>query len=63
MQAKVSDFGLAKYMPQPLPDKTYVKVDSFRGTRGYTADEYMDGQLSTKLDVFSLGVVSEKLFA
>ena len=59
MQAKVADFGLAKYMPQPLPDKTYVRVESFRGTRGYSADEYMDGQLSPKLDVFSLGVVSK----
>ena len=55
--AKVSDFELAKYMPTPLADKSYVKVDSFRGTRAYAADEYMDGQVSPKLDVFSFGVV------
>ena len=58
MQAKIADFGLAKYMPQPSPDKTYVKVNSFCGTRGYATDEYMDGKLSPKLDVFSFGVVS-----
>lgn len=58
MHTKIVDFGLAKYMPQRPPDKTYVKVNSFCGTRGYAADEYMDGQLSPKLDVFSFGVVS-----
>ena len=57
LRAKVADFGLPKPMP-PLPDdKSYVNVTSFRGTRGYIADEYFDGELSTKLDVFTLGVV------
>ena len=46
MSAKVSDFGLAKNMPRPPPSKSYIKVDSFRGTRAYSADEYMDGQCS-----------------
>ena len=45
-------------MPSLPDDKSYVKVTSFRGTRGYMADEYLDGELSTKLDVYSLGVVS-----
>ena len=56
-RAKVADFGLSKPMPPLPPEKSYVKVTSFRGTRGYTADEYLDGELSTKLDVFSFGVV------
>ena len=44
----------------PLPDdKSYFRVISFRGTRGYVADEHFDGELSMKLDVFSLGVVSK----
>jgi len=58
MQAKISDFGLAKEQPSIPDGKSYVKVESMRGSRGYEADEYYDGQLSTKLDVFSFGVVS-----
>lgn len=58
MQAKISDFGLAKEQPSIPDGKSYIKVESMRGSRGYEADEYYDGQLSTKLDVFSFGVVS-----
>ena len=36
---------------------------SFRGTRDYVADEYFDGELSTKLDVLSLGVVTRCITA
>ena len=62
MRAKVADFGISKPMP-PLPtDKSYIKVLSFRGTRGYAADEYLDGELSTKLDVFSFGVVFHDMY-
>lgn len=58
----MADFGLSKPMP-PLPaEKSYVKVTSLRGTRGYTADEYLDGELSTKLDVFSFGVVRKSVY-
>ena len=54
----MADFGLSKLVP-PLPaNKSYIKVTSFRGTRGYTADEYLDGEMSTNLDVFSFGVVN-----
>ena len=58
MRGKVADFGLSKPMPPVPANKSYIKVTSFRGTRGYTADEYLDGEMSTKLDVFSFGVVS-----
>lgn len=58
-RAKVCDFGLARYLPQLPPDKSYVSVDSFRGTRAYAPDEYLDGQLGPKVDVYSLGVVSK----
>ena len=57
MHAKISDFGLAKEQPGMPDGKSYVKVESMRGSRGYEVDEYYDGQLSTKLDVFSFGVV------
>ena len=57
MRAKISDFGLAQELPELPADKSYLSVTSFRGSRTYAADEYFDGQCSTKLDVFSLGVV------
>ncbi len=60
--AKICDFGLAKELPYVPTGKSYVRVESMRGTRGYEADEYYDGQLSPKLDVFSFGVVSESEF-
>lgn len=57
LRAKVADFGLAKMMPTLPPDKSYCRVESWRGSRAYAADDYYDGQLSPKLDVFSFGVV------
>ena len=53
----MADFGLAKMIPTLPPDKSYCRVESWRGSRAYAADEYYDGQLSPKLDVFSFGVV------
>lgn len=35
MQAKISDFGLAKEQPSIPDGKSYVKVESMRGSRGY----------------------------
>ena len=58
MHTKISDFGLAKEQPSMPDGKSYVKVEFMRGSRGYEVDEYYDGQLSAKLDVFSFGVVS-----
>ena len=57
LRAKLADFGLAKVMPTPPPDKSYCRVESVRGSRAYVADEYFDGELSPKLDVHSFGVV------
>lgn len=59
MRAKISDFGLARELPQTPAGKSYVCVQSMRGSRGYEAEEYYNGQLSTKVDVFSFGVVSQ----
>ena len=56
--AKVCDFSLAKPLPQLPPNKSYMNVESFRGSHVYAADEYLDGQLGPKVDIFSLGVVS-----
>ena len=58
MRAKISDFGLARELPELPADKSYLSVTSFRGSRAYAADEYFDAQCSTKLDVFSLAIVT-----
>ncbi|KAF2302404.1 hypothetical protein GH714_036201 [Hevea brasiliensis] len=53
--AKLSDFGLAKFGPQD--DETHL-ITRVVGTRGYFAPEYFaTGHLTLKTDVFSFGVV------
>ncbi|KAL9261466.1 putative serine/threonine-protein kinase PBL21, partial [Drosera capensis] len=53
--AKLSDFGLAKFGPNG--DKSHVST-RVMGTYGYCAPEYMEtGQLTIKSDIFSFGVV------
>lgn len=52
---KLSDFGLAKL--GPTGDKTHVST-RVMGTYGYCAPEYAStGQLTTKSDIYSFGVV------
>ncbi|GAB2291648.1 Probable serine/threonine-protein kinase pbl21 [Dionaea muscipula] len=52
---KLSDFGLARL--GPVGDRTHVST-RVMGTYGYCAPEYaMSGRLTTKSDVYSLGVV------
>lgn len=52
---KLSDFGLAKV--GPVGGKTHVST-RVMGTYGYCAPEYaLTGQLTTKSDVYSYGVV------
>lgn len=51
---KIADFGMARLYPE---DQTHVNT-RVSGTNGYMAPEYlMFGQLSTKADVFSFGMV------
>ncbi|KAL9424127.1 hypothetical protein AB3S75_036080 [Citrus x aurantiifolia] len=53
--AKISDFGLAKF--GPLGDKSHISTRVL-GTRGYFAPEYIaTGHLTLKTDVYSFGVV------
>ncbi|KAH1146572.1 hypothetical protein AAZX31_15G102100 [Glycine max] len=52
---KLSDFGLAKIGPKDGQDHVSTRV---MGTFGYCAPEYAaSGQLSTKSDIYSFGVV------
>ncbi|KAK7362213.1 hypothetical protein VNO77_04319 [Canavalia gladiata] len=53
--AKISDFGLARYGPEG--NHTHVST-RIVGTRGYFAPEYLaTGHLTLKADVYSFGVV------
>ncbi|XP_020224022.1 putative receptor-like protein kinase At4g00960 [Cajanus cajan] len=55
MNPKISDFGLARLF---VADETQIKASKIAGTYGYMAPEYArHGKLSTKLDVFSFGVI------
>ncbi|XP_010931363.1 cysteine-rich receptor-like protein kinase 15 [Elaeis guineensis] len=55
MNPKISDFGLAKHF---VMDETHESNCTAAGTCGYRAPEYVKrGHLSTKLDVFSYGVL------
>ncbi|ONI05648.1 hypothetical protein PRUPE_5G016800 [Prunus persica] len=53
--AKLSDFGLAKMGPEGSETHVTTRV---MGTYGYAAPEYVStGQLTTKCDIYSFGVV------
>ncbi|XP_028090294.1 G-type lectin S-receptor-like serine/threonine-protein kinase At4g27290 [Camellia sinensis] len=56
MMPKISDFGLAKILEgENMLEEPSVRVN---GTHGYMAPEYvLHNQISTKLDVFSFGVL------
>ncbi|KNA03176.1 hypothetical protein SOVF_211670 isoform A [Spinacia oleracea] len=57
-RAKVSDFGLVKL----APDREKSVATRLAGTFGYLAPEYaVTGKVSTKIDVFSFGVVLMEL--
>jgi serine/threonine protein kinase len=55
--AKIADFGMARLFPEAGDGRSRVHT-RVAGTNGYMAPEYlMHGDLSTKADVFSFGVV------
>lgn len=57
-RAKVSDFGLVKL----APDREKSVATRLAGTFGYLAPEYaVTGKITTKVDVFSFGVVLMEL--
>ncbi|XP_068658341.1 probable serine/threonine-protein kinase PBL3 [Aristolochia californica] len=59
--AKLSDFGLARY--GPTGDNTHVST-RIVGTQGYAAPEYVaTGHLTVKSDVYSFGVVLLELMS
>ncbi|XP_068331700.1 probable serine/threonine-protein kinase PBL11 [Pyrus communis] len=59
--AKLSDFGLAKYGPKDDHDHVMSRV---LGTKGYIAPEYIGtGHVTLKTDVYSFGVVLLEIFS
>lgn len=55
MEARISDFGLAKTMPDA---QTHVTASSLAGTVGYIAPEYSQIlQFTDKSDIYSFGVI------
>ncbi|GAA0141202.1 hypothetical protein LIER_35349 [Lithospermum erythrorhizon] len=59
-EAKVADFGLAKFAPQGM---THLST-KLAGTMGYVAPEYaLYGQVSERSDVYSFGVVLLQLLS
>uniref|UniRef100_A0A3P9I9N4 Protein kinase domain-containing protein n=1 Tax=Oryzias latipes TaxID=8090 RepID=A0A3P9I9N4_ORYLA len=60
LEAKLSDFGLARYVPSCSTTQTVSvgKTATVRGTLAYLPDEYVrKGELCTAVDVYSFGVV------
>ena len=57
---KVGDFGLAKAMPKVLGGRSYITCAAHGGSLGYQAPEILEGEISPKFDVYSLGVVRKQ---
>ncbi|KAI3687327.1 hypothetical protein L1987_81022 [Smallanthus sonchifolius] len=54
-QPRISDFGLAKWLPDQW---THLTVSQFEGTFGYLAPEvFMNGLVDEKTDVYAYGVL------
>uniref|UniRef100_A0A0D9WZW0 Protein kinase domain-containing protein n=1 Tax=Leersia perrieri TaxID=77586 RepID=A0A0D9WZW0_9ORYZ len=55
MEPKIADFGLARLLAE---GHTHTMTSRIVGTYGYMAPEYaLDGNVSTKIDIFSFGVL------
>ena len=58
-EPKIADFGLARLGPENGKTYCYLKTKNAHGTLAYLPEEYKrSSKLSTKVDVYSLGVVS-----
>nr|XP_034607064.1 uncharacterized protein LOC117866880 isoform X1 [Setaria viridis]XP_034607065.1 uncharacterized protein LOC117866880 isoform X1 [Setaria viridis]XP_034607066.1 uncharacterized protein LOC117866880 isoform X1 [Setaria viridis]TKW00307.1 hypothetical protein SEVIR_8G100500v2 [Setaria viridis]TKW00311.1 hypothetical protein SEVIR_8G100500v2 [Setaria viridis]TKW00314.1 hypothetical protein SEVIR_8G100500v2 [Setaria viridis] len=59
MMPKIVDFGLARLLGE---NKSKIYTERATGTTGYMAPEYFNGgKISTKADIFSLGVIMIEL--
>lgn len=56
--AKLGDFGFARQIPKFEAGKSFYHISASYGTPGYQAPECARGEISSKVDVFSFGVVS-----
>ncbi|XP_066341268.1 cysteine-rich receptor-like protein kinase 44 [Miscanthus floridulus] len=60
MTAKIGDLGLSRLVSSTITHQTEIR----KGTLGYMPPEYiLDGAISKKFDVFSLGVIMIKIMA
>lgn len=62
-RAKVGDFGLARALNEKGQTLFQSQTHRVVGTSGYIAPEYYHGTITTKLDTYAFGVVSEKPIA
>ncbi|MEM7586061.1 MAG: serine/threonine-protein kinase [Acidobacteriota bacterium] len=64
-EVKIIDFGIAKALGQPLTDQTLATGQALIGTPHYMSPEALEGEgeLDTRSDVYSLGLVLYELLA
>ncbi|XP_022098819.1 uncharacterized protein LOC110983679 isoform X1 [Acanthaster planci] len=64
MEPKIADFGLARFGPENGKTYCYLKTKNAHGTLPYLPEEFKRSfKLSTKVDVFSFGVVLMEILA
>ncbi|XP_038067818.1 serine/threonine-protein kinase par-1-like isoform X2 [Patiria miniata] len=64
MEPKIADFGLARFGPEDGKTYCYLKTKNAHGTLPYLPEEFKRSfKLSTKVDVFSFGVVLMEILA
>ena len=59
---KLADFGLVKYLNPSEKTEKLTEINQAMGTEYYMAPETFSGQYSKQSDIFSIGVLLDKLF-
>ena len=61
-RGRLGDFGLARLLSSQQSNGSVIHTTTIVGTRVYMAHETAHGKISRKSDVYSLGVVRERVF-